>query len=120
MSATLSPLKVMKMLNELYTQFDKIVEKHKVYKVETIGDAYMVVGKHRICRRHFHPRHLYLHSGLDTHTGGAPSVVPPSVAAERVALFALEAIEFVKSFTFEGDQSEFRPCPGRSRIIKPR
>jgi len=31
------PLQVMKMLNELYEQFDKIVEKHGVYKVETIG-----------------------------------------------------------------------------------
>ena len=33
----MSPLQVMKMLNELYMQFDKIVEKHGVYKVETIG-----------------------------------------------------------------------------------
>lgn len=31
------PVQVMKMLNELYEQFDKIVEKHGVYKVETIG-----------------------------------------------------------------------------------
>lgn len=31
------PVQVMKMLNELYMQFDKIVEKHGVYKVETIG-----------------------------------------------------------------------------------
>jgi atrial natriuretic peptide receptor A len=31
------PIQVMKMLNELYMEFDKIVEKHGVYKVETIG-----------------------------------------------------------------------------------
>ena len=33
----MTPIQVMKMLNELYMEFDKIVEKHKVYKVETIG-----------------------------------------------------------------------------------
>jgi len=33
----MSPIQVMKMLNELYIEFDKIVEKHGVYKVETIG-----------------------------------------------------------------------------------
>lgn len=31
------PIQVMKMLNELYVEFDRIVEKHGVYKVETIG-----------------------------------------------------------------------------------
>ena len=68
------------MLNELYTELDKLVEKHNVYKVETIGDAYMVVG-------------------------GAPSRVPAPLAAERVALFALEAVNFVRKFrTKDGSQ----------------
>lgn len=39
MAGTMRPIQVMKMLNELYTELDKLVEKHKVYKVETIGDA---------------------------------------------------------------------------------
>ena len=50
-----------------------MVAKHQVYKVETIGDAYMVVG-------------------------GAPNRVSAPLAAERVALFALDALEFVKTF----------------------
>jgi atrial natriuretic peptide receptor A len=73
MSGEMTPIQVMKMLNELYIHFDKLVKKHKVYKVETIGDAYMVVG-------------------------GAPYRCTGPEAAERVALFAIDAIAFVKNF----------------------
>jgi len=64
------------MLNELYTIFDDLVEKYDVYKVETIGDAYMVLG-------------------------GAPNVCPPSEGAEKTAKFALAALQAVRDFRKE-------------------
>ncbi|CAB9506309.1 activated protein kinase catalytic subunit alpha-1 [Seminavis robusta] len=42
-SGQLEPRKVAKMLGRLYNKLDKVAEKHEVFKVETIGDAYMAV-----------------------------------------------------------------------------
>ncbi|QDZ22581.1 guanylate cyclase [Chloropicon primus] len=65
-SQSLPPKKVMALLDDMYSRFDALVRKHKLFKVETIGDAYMCVG-------------------------GLPE--PQADHTLRVARFALEATE---------------------------
>ncbi|XP_026219406.1 guanylate cyclase soluble subunit beta-2 [Anabas testudineus] len=60
--AACEPIDIVHMLNLMYSKFDRLTNVHDIYKVETIGDAYMVVG-------------------------GVP--VPTETHAHRVANFAL-------------------------------
>lgn len=43
-SEQLSPDELVKLINELFSEFDKIMMKHGIEKIKTIGDSYMAVG----------------------------------------------------------------------------
>ena len=44
LAARVAPAALVHSLNEIFSSFDSLVEKHGLEKIKTIGDAYMVVG----------------------------------------------------------------------------
>lgn len=42
--SNMTAMQVIRMLNSLFTSFDELVDVHGVYKVETIGDVYLVAA----------------------------------------------------------------------------
>lgn len=44
LSEQLSPIELVSLLNQIFSNFDQLTEKYKLEKIKTIGDAYMVVG----------------------------------------------------------------------------
>ncbi|XP_036992543.2 guanylyl cyclase C [Artibeus jamaicensis] len=70
-----TPMEVVDMLNDIYKSFDHILDHHDVYKVETIGDAYMVA------------------SGLPKRNGNRHAV--------DIAKMALDILSFVGTFELE-------------------
>ncbi|MGC1394108.1 MAG: adenylate/guanylate cyclase domain-containing protein [Coleofasciculaceae cyanobacterium] len=44
LASRMSPTKLVNLLNEIFSCFDKLAEQHNLEKIKTIGDAYMVVA----------------------------------------------------------------------------
>ena len=44
LSSRISARELVNILNEIFSEFDRLAEKHGLEKIKTIGDAYMVVG----------------------------------------------------------------------------
>jgi urea transport system substrate-binding protein len=44
LSSHISPHELVKQLNEIFSTFDRLAQRHGLEKIKTIGDAYMVVG----------------------------------------------------------------------------
>ena len=78
-SAQLTPAAVSDMLDRLYSAFDELTRKHGVFKVETIGDAYMAATN---------------------------LVEPQHDHALRIAMFAEEAVKAAQSTFIDEERPE--------------
>jgi adenylate cyclase len=52
LSEELAPSEMVALLNEIFSSFDMLAEKHGLEKIKTIGDAYMVAGGLEFAGRH--------------------------------------------------------------------
>jgi PAS domain S-box-containing protein len=76
-SSKMTPRQLVKVLNEIFSMFDQLAEFHRLEKIKTIGDAYMVAG------------------GLPTLNDNH---------AEAMAQFALDICDAIKQFPRPDDQ----------------
>jgi len=78
LSEKMTPEELVALLNKIFTRFDHLAGKHKLEKIKTIGDAYMVAG-------------------------GLP--IPDEMSPMVVADFALEMRDSVSKFNDEHDHN---------------
>ena len=77
-AASLSPIELVELLNQIFSAFDRLTEKHGLEKIKTVGDAYMVV------------------SGIPT---------PRADHAEAIADMALDMIMAINQFNIDNNQN---------------
>lgn len=51
LSSQVSAIELVYLLNEIFSKFDELAEKHGLEKIKTIGDCYMVVAGLPVCRQ---------------------------------------------------------------------
>jgi len=77
-AASLSPIQLVELLNQIFSAFDRLTEKHGLEKIKTVGDAYMVV------------------SGIPT---------PRVDHAEAIAQMALDMLGAIAQFNADNNQN---------------
>ncbi|EFJ49728.1 guanylyl and adenylyl cyclase family member [Volvox carteri f. nagariensis] len=106
MSAQMAPIEVVQMLDELYKEYDNLTEKHKLYKVETIGGELLRQEGGQITkitlagRKQNKTERVYAFMVV----GGAPDPMAPHEAARRVAQMALDMVELTRTRVLSGGQ----------------
>ncbi|HEY9726509.1 MAG TPA: adenylate/guanylate cyclase domain-containing protein [Chroococcales cyanobacterium] len=82
LAAQIPPLELLNLLNQIFSVFDRLAQKHGVEKIKTIGDAYMVAG-------------------------GLP--IPKDNHAEAIAQMALDMQQAIEPFqTQQGESFQIR------------
>jgi class 3 adenylate cyclase len=79
LSEEMSPRLMVALLNEVFSQFDLLAEKHGVEKIKTIGDAYMVAG------------------GLDVHHRARDSEPEERDYSSAICSMALEMLQYMET-----------------------
>jgi class 3 adenylate cyclase len=114
-SRALSPVKVCNMLDRLYVAFDALANKHEVFKVETIGDAWVGVTN-RTCflKTIDSTLSVFIHFLTITHTFSLFSVEgnQNDTHVKRIAEFAVEVAAAAGNILIDEDD----PSAGRVHI----
>ncbi|CAI4222934.1 unnamed protein product [Auanema sp. JU1783] len=137
-SSSCSPWQVVQLLNDLYTKMDSVVKGFDVYKVETIGDCYMLVSgvperngtKHikNICISALklleatsniplpHENSAYLELRVGIHTGpvvaGVVGLIMP-----RFCLFG-DTVNTASRMESTGEASKVHLSPNANQLLK--
>ncbi len=90
LSSSINPAKLVQILDAIFSEFDKLVDKYEIEKIKTIGDAYMAV-----C--------------------GLPN--PDEKHCQKVAELALEINELVSKKIFENYQLKVRIGIHTGRVV---
>lgn len=103
-----TPFEIVNLLNDLYTCFDTIIGNYDVYKVETIGDAYMVCAGLSVDKVK-QDKDLSNQKAIDY--GPTITSVPDRHHSVEIAYMALDLLNAIRGFTIKhrpGEQLKLR------------
>jgi class 3 adenylate cyclase len=127
LSSGLTPEQVVSLLSQLYSQFDDIMERHGLWKVETVGDAYMAASGAFPRRDPHDAAARAVRAALDmvavaqAFVGSLPPVTSaPVTAAAPGAPAAGRAADDAAAVSLIVDAADGAPRPHLSQLFTPR